>query len=181
MEFIPLSLPGLFLLKPKILGDIRGNFLKTYSHGMFRENNIDFTPREAFYSVSKAGVVRGMHFQAPPSEYGKLVHCLKGRIYDVSLDIRVNSPTYGQAWSGQLDDVKREAIYLPPGFAHGFYGLEADTVVSYLVSHVHDSICDKGIRWDSFGHPWPCRDPILSERDKAHPPFSEFVSPFVYP
>jgi dTDP-4-dehydrorhamnose 3,5-epimerase len=180
MEFIPLSLPGLILIRPKISKDVRGHFLKTYSHSLFRKHHIDFDPKEAFYSVSDAGVLRGMHFQAPPAQYGKLVHCLKGRIYDVSLDIRVNSPTYGRAWSGQLDDVQRAALYLPPGFAHGFYSLEAETVVSYLVTHIHDPASDQGIRWDSFSHIWPCLDPTLSKRDKAHPSFSEFVSPFVY-
>jgi len=180
MEFIPLSLPGLVLLKPKIFHDGRGHFIKTYSQSLFSDHNIDLSPQEAFYSVSHAGALRGMHFQTPNFQYAKLVHCIKGRIYDVSLDLRRQSPTYGQSWGGRLDDVGREAIYLPPGFAHGFYSLETETVVSYLTNKVHDASHDHGIRWDSFGHIWPCSNPIISERDRGFPPFSDFTSPFSY-
>lgn len=180
MEFIPLSLPGLVLLKPKIFQDSRGHFIKTYSQNLFSSHNIDFVPQEAFYSVSPAGVLRGMHFQTPNAQYGKLVHCVKGQIYDVSLDLRKQSPTYGQSWGGKLDDVEREAIYLPPGFAHGFYSLKAEVVVSYLTSKVHDAGHDHGIHWNSFDHIWPCSNPIISERDSGFPPFSDFKSPFFY-
>ena len=178
MEFVPLPLPGLVLLKPQVFRDQRGSFIKDYNRDLFLENGIDFIPQESFYSVSDRGVLRGMHFLAPESQYGKLVHCLKGSIYDVALDLRKSSPTYRQSWAGNLDDTRREAVYLPPGFAHGFYSLESDTIVSYLVSHGHDPSRYQGVHWNSFGHAWPCIKPVISERDRNLPPLPHFISPF---
>lgn len=180
MDFIPLPLSGLVLIKPNIHQDNRGIFVKNYHRDLFLEHQIDFTPKEEFYTISGAGVLRGMHLQASFAELGKLVHCSKGQIYDVSLDLRNGSPTYGQAWGIKLDSVRRESIYLPPGFAHGFYTLEPDTIVHYSVSQVHAPLHDLGISWNSFDHDWPCADPILSDRDKSHPPLSDFLSPFQY-
>jgi dTDP-4-dehydrorhamnose 3,5-epimerase len=181
MEFIPLSLPGLILIRPKVVHDARGAFVKNYSLESFRKHGRDFRPKEEFYSVSHGNVLRGMHFQAPPSDYEKLVHCIRGAIYDVVLDIRKDSPTYGQTWSGQLNAVRCEALYLPSGFAHGFYSLEPESTVSYSVSQGHDPGLDQGICWDSFGHGWPCTNPIISSRDRALPAFSDFSTPFSYP
>ena len=180
MKFIALPLPGLVLIQPRFSSDDRGSFVKNFSRDLFLKNGIDFTPREEFYSVSHSGVLRGMHFQAPPADYGKLVHCIRGRFHDAVLDIRAGSPTYGQVWSGEFDDVRHEALYLPPGFAHGFYALEPETIVSYSVSHVHDPALDRGIRWDSFGHKWPAADPVVSTRDRGLPAFGEFSTPFSY-
>lgn len=181
MKFHSLSLPGLVLIKPEIPTDHRGLFVKHYHRELFLKNGIDFVPKEEFYSVSRVGVLRGMHFQVPPADHGKLVHCVRGRVHDVVLDLRKGSPTYGQAWHGQLDDVTCEAIYLPPGLAHGSYSLDPDTIVSYSVSSTHAPGHDRGIRWDGFGHAWPCKDPIISERDKGHPSLAEFETPFTYP
>ncbi len=180
MNFVPLPLPGLVLIKPKVREDPRGYLVKNYHRDLFLEHDIDFVPKEEYYSISSAGVLRGMHLQGSSAGIGKLVHCIQGQIYDVSLDIRNGSPTYGQAWGQKLDGVSREAIYLPPGFAHGFYALEADTIVHYSVSQVHAPLHDLGIFWDSFDHRWPCLDPVLSERDKNHLPFRDFCSPFHY-
>jgi len=180
MTFHPLPLPGLVLIKPNVPADNRGSFVKSYHRDLFLRNGIDFVPQEEFYSVSRAGAVRGMHFQIPPSDHGKLIHCTRGRVYDVVLDIRKGSPTYGQSWSRELDDVTCEAVYMPSGFAHGSYSLEDKTIVSYSVSSVHEPRHDMGIRWDGFGHAWPCQDPILSERDKRHPTLDEFKTPFIY-
>jgi dTDP-4-dehydrorhamnose 3,5-epimerase-like enzyme len=83
-------------------------------------------------------------------------------------------------WSGEIDDVRREALYLPPGLAHGFYSLSPETMIAYLVSHGHDTALDRGIRWDSFGHRWPGASPIVSPRDAALPGFREFSTPFTY-
>ena len=179
MEFISLPLPGLILVRPRIAPDNRGHLIKNYSANLFQNNGIEFIPRENFYSVSHLGVIRGMHFQAPPSDYGKLVHCVRGRIQDAALDIRAGSPTYGKFWSGDLDGLRGEALYLPPGFAHGFYSYLAETVVAYSVSHVHDPILDRGIRWDSFGHVWPSSTPIISTRDSGWPSLGEFSTPFL--
>ena len=180
MTFHPLPLPGLILIKPAIPTDNRGLFVKHYHRGLFLDRGIDFIPKEEFYSISHAGVLRGMHFQAPPSDYGKLIHCVRGHVHDAVLDIRKGSPTYGQTWNGQLDDVGREALYLPPGFAHGSYSLTPDTIISYSVSSHHDPGLDQGILWNSFGHKWPSQAPILSDRDQRHPRFDEFSTPFSY-
>jgi len=180
MEFIPLALPGLILIRPGAAHDARGLFLKTYHQEMFFREGIHFVPKEEFYSISKAGVLRGMHFQAPPSDYSKLVHCVRGRIHDVALDLRLGSPTYGQVWSGELNSISRESLYLPTGFAHGFLSLEEDSIVSYSTSHIHDSRLDSGIHWDSFGHSWPCSTPNISPRDGGLPLLDGFSSPFTY-
>lgn len=180
MDFIPLSLPGLILIRPILAQDNRGFLIKNYSYDLFLKHGINFVPKEEFYSISQAGVLRGMHFQIPPGDYGKLVHCARGRVYDVALDIRAGSPTYGQAWGGELDDVRREALYLPPGFAHGFYSFAPETIVSYSVSHVHHKDLDQGIRWDSFDHAWPCPNPVISPRDGSLPTFQDSTTPFFY-
>jgi dTDP-4-dehydrorhamnose 3,5-epimerase len=181
MQFVPLALPGLVLIQPVIHRDDRGYLVKSYRSDLFLKHGIHFTPREEFYSVSRAGVLRGMHFQSPPSDYGKLVHCVHGRFHEVILDLRAGSPTYGQVWSGQLDDVKCEAVYLPPGFAHGFFSLAPETIVAYSVSHIHDPSLDQGVHWDSFGHVWPSTTPVVSPRDCAFPAFSKFATPFRFP
>jgi dTDP-4-dehydrorhamnose 3,5-epimerase len=181
MTFHPLPVPGLILLRPILPSDSRGFLVKTYQQDLFLENGIDFVPKEEFYTVSHFGVVRGMHFQAPPAEYGKLVHCVHGRVLDVVLDLRRGSPMFGRTWSGELDSIRRETLYLPPGLAHGFCSLAPETLVSYSTSHVHDSRQDLGIRWDTFGYAWPCAEPILSSRDRTLPSFQGFTTPFSYP
>jgi dTDP-4-dehydrorhamnose 3,5-epimerase len=181
MEFIPLPLPGLVLIRNIIHKDNRGLFIKIYNRDIFRLNGIQFVAQEEFYTISRANVLRGMHFQVPPADYGKLVHCVRGSVYDVTLDIRKGSPTYGQCWSRRLDDTGREAIFIPSGFAHGFYSLTPDATLSYSLSKGYEPSCDCGILWDSFGHVWPCRDPILSERDRGLVAFDDFDTPFVNP
>jgi dTDP-4-dehydrorhamnose 3,5-epimerase len=121
-----------------------------------------------------------MHFQAPPKAYHKVVHCIKGRIHDVALDIRKGSPTYGQTWSSELTGENHAAVYLPPGLAHGFYCLENDSIVIYIVSAAHQPDFDQGIRWNSFNHRWPGNDPIVSTRDSSNYLFAEYNSPFDY-
>jgi dTDP-4-dehydrorhamnose 3,5-epimerase len=181
MTFSSLPLPGLRLIQPRQFSDLRGSFVKTFQQDLLLQNGIDFTPREEYFSISEAGVLRGMHFQAPPAAYGKMVYCLRGRIHDVALDLREGSPTYGQIWSGELDDKTRAILYLPPGIAHGFYSPEGGGIVVYSVSETHQPALDLGIRWDSFGHNWPCQNPILSERDRKFPLLAEFSTPFRYP
>lgn len=172
------ELPGVFVIKPRVHRDSRGEFVKTYHEGLFRELGLGFTPCEEFFSVSGKNVVRGMNFQAPPARQARLVYCIAGRILDVVLDLRKTSATFGQTFSREISAANRELIFIPPGFANGFLNLDANSVVVCLTDSVYAPAYDAGIRWDSFGFNWPIAKPIVSERDQNFPAWGEFQSPF---
>ena len=119
-----------------------------------------------------------MHFQSPPYDHKKLIKCISGKILDVILDIRKESPTYLKHDIIELNENDGKSIFLPKGIAHGFLSLENNTLVLYNVSTVYNSNYDKGISWNSFGFEWPSNNPILSNRDKDFPHINEFKSPF---
>jgi dTDP-4-dehydrorhamnose 3,5-epimerase len=172
------ALPGLILLRPRLFQDQRGLFIKTFHAEMFRDLGLAFAPREEFYSVSAAGVLRGMHFQLPPAAHAKLVYCPVGRVTDVVLDLRRSSPAYGQWYACELDAINRDLLFIPAGFAHGFLAHEAGSLMVYQTSEVHSPTHDAGVRWDSFGYPWATPRPILSDRDAGFPALADFHSPF---
>jgi dTDP-4-dehydrorhamnose 3,5-epimerase len=174
------SLPGLFLGEPKCFVDPRGSFVKTFHEDTLRAQGLAFTLREEFYSTSRAGVLRGMHFQKPPMDHTKIVTCLSGKVRDVVVDLRKGSPTYGRAAGFELSSQNRAVLWISPGLAHGFLALEDQSLVHYKTSSVHSPECDFGIRWDSFGYDWGVTEPLLSERDAAFPRLEEFASPFVW-
>ena len=178
MKLIETGLADLWVLKPDVLADRRGCFVKTYHANLFTELDLPFTPRESYFSVSAQGVVRGMHFQLPPAAQAKLVYCIAGRVLDVVLDLRRTSASRGQAFARELSAAHRELLFIPIGFAHGFLALEDGSTMVYQTSTVHSPPHDTGIRWDSFGFRWPVSDPILSERDGRFPAWSDFSSPF---
>jgi dTDP-4-dehydrorhamnose 3,5-epimerase len=134
--------------------------------------------REVYFSLSDKNVIRGMHFQVPPAHHAKFVCVSRGAVRDVILDLRKDSPNYGKAEDIILSAENHHALYIPPGFAHGFLSLENDTLMHYLVSSEHSPEHDAGIRWDSFAYDWKITDPVLSDRDKTMPPFGTFKSPF---
>jgi dTDP-4-dehydrorhamnose 3,5-epimerase len=169
---------GLFVLQPRVYTDARGTFVKTFHEDYFRAAGIHFVPREEFFSVSARNVLRGMHFQIPPAAHAKLVYCITGRILDVVLDLRSDSPTCGQAVSRELSAANREMFFIPPGFAHGFLSLEDETVTIYKTDFPYAPEQDVGIIWNSFGFPWPVAQPIVSERDSKFPAWSAFQTPF---
>lgn len=136
--------------------------------------------RETFYTVSQAGVLRGMHVQAPPAEHVKTIYCVAGRVLDVALDVRIGSPTYGEHAVVELAATLSNAVYLERGVAHGFYVLEGPATIAYAVSSEHEQSLDIGIAWNSFGMCWPDLTPTLSERDATLPSLSSFSSPFLY-
>jgi len=177
-EALNTGFPGLLLLRPRIFEDRRGIFVKTFHTDLFRELGIPFEPREEFYSVSAKGVLRGMHFQLPPAAHAKLVHCLSGRVLDVVLDMRRASASFGRAFSCELDALRRELLFIPAGFAHGFLTLEDKSTMVYKTDTVHTPACDAGIAWNSFGFKWPVSEPVMSERDSRFPRWPEFQSPF---
>ncbi len=165
MKFIPTPLAGAFEIEFLKKSDHRGNFVKTFHKSMFSDVGIDFQIRESYFSVSHKNVIRGMHFQAVPHEHDKLVYCPKGKILDVILDLRNDSPTYGQYHTAELSEANGKAIFAPKGFAHGFLSLEDETITTYLLSSEYAPQSDAGVLWNSFGFEWPCTNPIISERD----------------
>lgn len=172
-------LPGVHLLQPKVFTDNRGDFVKTYHTGAFAELGISFTPVEEFFSTSHKGVLRGMHFQLPPHDHAKLVYCIRGRVLDVLLDLRKNSPTYGKTASAELSRENHHQFYIPSGVAHGFLSLEDNSVMIYKTSTVHAPSHDAGILWDSFGFEWPQgASYTISPRDQKLPALSAFLNPF---
>lgn len=178
MNAEPTGFAGLFVLRPNVFTDARGSFVKTYHHALFRELGIEFEPKEEFFSVSARGVLRGMHFQVPPQAHRKLVYCVAGRVLDVVLDLRADSPTYGQSFARELSAANRELLFIPIGCAHGFQAREDHSVMVYQTSTVHSPAHDTGIRWNSFGFDWPEPQPRLSERDQTFPAWADFKSPF---
>jgi dTDP-4-dehydrorhamnose 3,5-epimerase/CDP-3, 6-dideoxy-D-glycero-D-glycero-4-hexulose-5-epimerase len=179
MTILSQPFPGTCLLQPKVFEDFRGDFVKTFHAGLFSELGIDFAPVEEFFSTSKRGVLRGMHFQLPPHDHAKLVYCVRGRVLDVLLDLRRGSPTFGQAASAELSRQNHHQFFIPAGVAHGFLSLEDDSVMVYKTTSVHAPSHDSGVRWDSFGFDWQLtQPPIVSARDAAFATFPEFISPF---
>jgi dTDP-4-dehydrorhamnose 3,5-epimerase len=178
MNILNEPLPGVFLLQPTIFSDERGHFIKSYHQEIFMELGISFEAREEFFSISRKGVIRGMHFQLPPEDHGKLVYCIAGSVLDVLLDLRSSQGNYGAVGSALLSAENRLALYIPPGIAHGFASLEENSTMIYKTSSVHSPAHDAGIHWNSFGFDWGISQPIVSKRDREHPSFADFVTSF---
>ena len=158
--------------------DERGSFIKCYDEVSFKDAGIATCFKESYFSISDKDVIRGMHFQVPPADHEKLVCVTLGAVKDVILDIRNDSPHYGQALDIVLSANNHLALYIPRGFAHGFMSLENHTIMNYLVATVHSPEHDMAIRWDSIDYDWQNDAPILSKRDKEASLFSHFTSPF---
>jgi len=173
------GIPGCFELQPIVRADSRGQFVKTFHNEYFESNDLETDFTEQYYSVSKQGVLRGMHFQSPPHNHSKLVYCTAGTVLDVALDLRVGSPTFGDHISLELSADSGNMLYLPEGLAHGFYAASEATMV-YNVSTVYAPESDGGVLWSSIGMDWPNQAPDLSERDTTFPTLDEFESPFTF-
>lgn len=171
-------IPGCFELLPKVHKDKRGTFVKTFHEPAFKKLGLHAAFPEEFYSVSGKGVLRGLHFQAPPEDQVKLVCCLEGEVLDAVLDLRKKSGTYGKAFTLKLNAKKGNMLYIPRGCAHGFYSLSAKSLMLYKTSTVHSVEKDAGILWNSAGIKWPCKKPLISPRDAAFPALKDFKSPF---
>jgi dTDP-4-dehydrorhamnose 3,5-epimerase len=173
------------LLKPKRFGDERGWFVETYNQKRLAEIGIDTAFCQDNHSLSRpVGVLRGLHFQAPPHGQVKLVRCIRGRLWDVAVDVRAGSPTYGQWVGAELSAENGHQLYVPIGFAHGFVTLEPDTEVEYKVSAFYDRDSEGGLIWNEpvLNLPWPLPPggPILSDKDLLLPSLADFESPFAY-
>lgn len=180
MKVHPTTLPGCLLLEPTLFNDLRGRFVKTFHNTTFESLGIAADFREEYYSVSKKGVIRGMHFQLPPEDHYKLVYCTAGAIFDAVLDLRRGSPTFGKHESFELSAENGHMLYIPSGFAHGFCALEDNSVMMYRVSTEYSQPHDCGIRWDTVEVNWPADAPIMSERDQSFCSLAEFNSPFEF-
>ena len=177
-DFIESKLSGCYQISPKVMSDTRGKFVKIYHQPSFAEAGLGANFTEEYYSISRKNVIRGLHFQLPPMDHVKLIYCLEGRAFDVVLDLRINSSTYGQHEVFELNSTSSGGIYIPKGMAHGFCALSDHTVMMYKVSTVYSASHDQGIFWNSAGILWPTKEPILSDRDQNFPALAAFKSPF---
>ncbi|WCM88961.1 dTDP-4-dehydrorhamnose 3,5-epimerase family protein [Acidovorax sp. NCPPB 3576] len=173
-----MPLPGCYQIHPHVLADPRGHFVKTFQSSAFRAHGLADNFAETFYSVSRKGVLRGFHFQVPPHEHAKLVYCTAGAVLDAVVDIRRGSPTEAQFTTFELIAEHAAMVYIPAGFAHAFYALTDSATVAYQVTTEFAPEHDAGVRWDSFGVPWPDPNPILSAKDMALPLWQDFDTPF---
>jgi dTDP-4-dehydrorhamnose 3,5-epimerase len=175
-ERLPTKLDGVVLLEPQVHGDERGFFVETYSREAWAEQGVEPEFVQHNHSRSGQGILRGLHFQTEPGQ-AKLLRCARGRIFDVAVDLRSDSPTFGQ-WEGHvLDDERHRQLFVPVGFAHGFVVLSEVADVCYLVSSVYDPATEAGIAWDDpeVGVEWGVADPQLSARDQEAPKLSEIA------
>ncbi|MBB5539646.1 dTDP-4-dehydrorhamnose 3,5-epimerase [Rhizobium giardinii] len=185
MEFKPLSIADVVLIKPKKIGDDRGYFMETFRQSLFEQHagTIEFKQENQSLSAY-TGTVRGLHFQIAPRAQGKLVRCIAGAIFDVAVDIRVGSPTYGLYVAAELSAQNGHQLWIPAGFAHGFCTLQPSTEVSYKVTDYYSPDHDRGLRWDdpAIGIEWPdvAGGTILSAKDKAQPLLAELKESFSY-
>jgi dTDP-4-dehydrorhamnose 3,5-epimerase len=171
-------LGGCYEIVPHVFSDERGLFVKTYHERAFRERGLETDWREEYHSVSRRGVLRGLHFQLPPHDHVKLVYCTSGAVLDAALDLRAGSPTFGRHLLLELSGERGNMIYLPSGLAHGFLVQSESATVCYRASTVHAPDHDGGVLWSSAGIPWPVAAPIVSARDRSFVPLGDFVSPF---
>ena len=173
---IETKLDGVVVLEPEVHGDERGFLLESFSADSWRDAGVADEWVQDNHSRSAKGILRGLHFQTSPGQ-AKLVRASAGRIFDVAVDLRRDSPTFGQ-WEGyELDDVTHRQMYVPVGFAHGFCVLSDVADVHYKLSSVYDPATEAGIAWDDpdVGVEWPLSDPQTSERDRTAPRLSEIA------
>ena len=179
-EVRPTSLSGCMELIAQKKSDKRGFFVKTFHETFFAQYGLSGNFKEQYYSSSDARCLRGMHFQLPPHDHHKLVFCVAGEVLDIVVDLRVGSPSYGQVDSVKLSADRCNVLYIPKGFAHGFYVVSAPAVMVYNVSSEYAPSHDVGILWRSIPFEWPDYNPVVSDRDENFPPLSDFRSPFVF-
>lgn len=183
MKVIDSKLPGIKLLEPAVFGDHRGFFMESYNEQIAQTNGIPFDFIQDNHSLSvEAGVLRGMHYQLSPKAQTKLVRVTAGAIYDVVIDIRKGSPTFGQ-WQGFiLSAANKRQLLVPQGFAHGFCTLVPNCEVQYKVDALYSPEHDRGIAWNdpALAIDWPTSNPVLSDKDGKHPVLADAEINFVY-
>lgn len=169
--FEPGGLPGLTIVRPRVFPDGRGYFLETYKASEFRRAGIEAEFVQDNHSASVEGVLRGLHYQLPPFAQGKLVGVARGRVWDVAVDVRPDSPTFKQWWALELSEESHTMFYIPPGFAHGFLTLSERARFFYKCTAEYSKESEAGIRWNdpAIGIAWPIAEVVVSDRDAALP------------
>jgi len=177
MQVAPTSLPEVLLLQPKVFGDARGFFMESFNERAFDEavgHHVEFVQDN--HSCSQRGVLRGLHYQLPPHAQGKLVRVVRGSAFDVAVDLRRGSPTFGRWVGATLDAQSHQQLWIPPGFAHGFLALEDDTHFLYKTTDFYARDCERCVAWDdpTIGIDWPALGiaPLLAPKDAAAPRLS---------
>lgn len=181
-EFTPLAIPEVILVEAKAFGDKRGYFKETYKQDEFMTNGIPLPFVQDNFSLSSKGVLRGLHYQKPPFEQGKLVTAVRGTLFDVAVDMRIGSPTYGK-WVGEiLSEDNHRLLYVPPGFGHGFCVISDTAALAYKVTKPYSAECDAGFMWNdpNVNVEWPIEEPTLSAKDIALPLLADIDNPFSY-
>lgn len=175
MRFRETALPGVLEVDLEPIEDDRGFFARAYCAREFAQRGMTQLVLQTNFSYNRtAGTIRGMHWMALPAQESKLVRCIRGAVFDVIVDVRPDSPARGQFACVELDAAKRNAVYVPPGFAHGFQTLQDETEVMYQVGDFYEPSLDRGFRFDdpAVGIPWPLPPSIVSERDRQLPTLS---------
>ncbi len=171
---------GLLIIEPQVFTDPRGYFYESYNKEKFVASGINLEFVQDNQSLSQKGIVRGLHFQAPPYAQGKLVRVIQGSVMDIAVDIRKNSPTYGQYFSIVLSAENRTMFFIPPGFAHGFETLEDNTIFLYKCTDVYNKESEGGLLWNDpeLAIQWNSLDPLISDKDKILPTLKDLISPY---
>jgi dTDP-4-dehydrorhamnose 3,5-epimerase len=171
------GLEGLIVVEPKVFRDDRGFFLEPYNAPRYKAAGIEPDFVQDNHSVSSYGVLRGLHFQTKPGQ-AKLLRCTRGRIWDVAVDIRPQSATFGKWWAIELNDTLHNQLFIPVGFAHGFCVLSETAEVMYKCSNVYDPVTESGIAWNDpdIAVAWPVTDPVISARDTGNQSFAEYAA-----
>jgi dTDP-4-dehydrorhamnose 3,5-epimerase len=168
MNLIETALPGVVIIEPKVFGDERGYFLETWNQARYASAGLPATFVQDNLSFSRRGVLRGLHFQNPNAQ-GKLVHVLQGEVYDVAVDIRLGSPTFGHWVAERLSAENKRQLYIPPGFAHGFCVVSETALFAYKCTDLYHPQTEGSVLWNDpdLAIPWPIADPELSNKDRA--------------
>ena len=181
MKAIKTKIKDLLILEPDVFGDDRGYFFESFNNDLFNTlagKEVNFVQDNQ--SMSGANIVSGLHFQNPPFAQGKLVRVIKGEVVDVAVDIRMDSPTYGEHVSVRLSEENKLMFWIPPGFAHGFSSLKEGTIFSYKCTNYYNKESEGSLAWDDtdLGINWEVENPIISEKDKNSVAFNELKSQF---
>jgi dTDP-4-dehydrorhamnose 3,5-epimerase len=174
MRFNETRIGGVYVIELEPIYDERGSFVRTWCAREFGEMGLMAEPRQSSFSISrKRGTLRGLHYQRPPHEEAKLVRCTRGRLYDVVLDLRKESASFGRHVGIHLARGDMKVVYVPEGCAHGFLTLEDDTEVCYQMSEFYEPAATAGVRWNDprFHIEWPGEVTVISDRDRSHPDF----------
>jgi dTDP-4-dehydrorhamnose 3,5-epimerase len=182
MEVKTFKIKGLKLFQPRVFKDDRGYFFESFNKPFFKENIDEVDFMQDNQSSSSKNVLRGLHFQKPPFDQGKLVRVIQGKVLDVAVDIRKNSPTYGQHEIVELNGEENQVFWVPSGFAHGFVALEEDTIFSYKCTNIYNYDSEDALLWNDtdLNIDWGVQSPLVSDKDKIAQKFKNFETPFKF-